>query len=204
MPARNINLTDHLDAFIEGGIASGRYKNASEVVREGLRLLEQRQAEDELRLERLKEAVQIGEVALQRGEFEDIEPGDLASYPRYARGNAPSSLRRVMPSIRLTLPARETLRSLSIGAPSILVRQGVGAMKRWSRRFCATSRPIPSGQEAERSRNSDRGCASIIFRSIDQDVPRRSNETELPSGTIAAKPEVDLARRTASALQVGN
>jgi antitoxin ParD1/3/4 len=80
MPARNINLTDHLDAFIEGGIASGRYKNASEVVREGLRLLEQRQAEDELRLERLKEAVQIGEVALQRGEFEDIEPGDLASY----------------------------------------------------------------------------------------------------------------------------
>ena len=57
MPTRNINLTDHLDDFIEGGVASGRYKNASEVVRDGLRLLEQRQAEDALKLERLKEAL---------------------------------------------------------------------------------------------------------------------------------------------------
>ena len=40
MPTRNINLTDHLDDFIEGGVASGRYKNASEVVPDGLRLLE--------------------------------------------------------------------------------------------------------------------------------------------------------------------
>ena len=34
MPTRNITLTDHLDDFIEGGVASGRYKNASEVVRD--------------------------------------------------------------------------------------------------------------------------------------------------------------------------
>ena len=59
MPTRNINLTDHLDDFIEGGVASGRYKNASEVVRDGLRLLEQRQAEDALKLERLREALRV-------------------------------------------------------------------------------------------------------------------------------------------------
>jgi antitoxin ParD1/3/4 len=77
MPTRNIKLTDHLDDFIEGGVASGRYKNASEVVRVGLRLLDQRQAEDALKLERLKEAVRVGEAALRRGEFEDVGPDDL-------------------------------------------------------------------------------------------------------------------------------
>ena len=80
MPTRNINLTDHLDDFIEGRIASGRYQNASEVVREGLRLLEQRQLEDALKLERLREAVRIGEEAVQRGDVEDVGLDDLASY----------------------------------------------------------------------------------------------------------------------------
>src|SRR5436190_2140503 len=32
MPTRNVNLTDHYDRFVEGLIASGRYKNASEVI----------------------------------------------------------------------------------------------------------------------------------------------------------------------------
>lgn len=80
MPTRNIKLTDHLDAFIEGRVASGRYENASEVVRGGLRLLEQRDTEDALKLERLREAVRVAEDALQRGESEDIELGDLGSY----------------------------------------------------------------------------------------------------------------------------
>ena len=41
MPTRNVNLTNHLDRFIQARINSGRFSNASEVVREGLRLLEQ-------------------------------------------------------------------------------------------------------------------------------------------------------------------
>ena len=41
MPTKNINLTEHYSEFVEHLIASGRYKNASEVLREGLRLLEQ-------------------------------------------------------------------------------------------------------------------------------------------------------------------
>ncbi len=45
MPTRNVNLTEHFDRFIETGITSGRFSNASEVVREGLRLLEQREQE---------------------------------------------------------------------------------------------------------------------------------------------------------------
>ena len=35
MPTGNVNLTDHFDRFIKTGITSGRFSNASEVVREG-------------------------------------------------------------------------------------------------------------------------------------------------------------------------
>lgn len=80
MPTRNINLTDHFDAFIEGGITSGQYKNASEMVRDGLRLLEQRQAEDTLRLERLREAVRVGEEAFERGDLVEVELDDLGAF----------------------------------------------------------------------------------------------------------------------------
>jgi Arc/MetJ-type ribon-helix-helix transcriptional regulator len=38
---RNVVLTDHQEEFIEGLVSSGRYQNASEVLREGLRLIEQ-------------------------------------------------------------------------------------------------------------------------------------------------------------------
>jgi putative addiction module CopG family antidote len=40
MPTRNVNLTDGLDHFVAQKIRSGRYENASEVVRAGLRMLE--------------------------------------------------------------------------------------------------------------------------------------------------------------------
>ena len=69
MPTRNVNLTDHFDRFIENGIASGRFSNASEVVRQGLRLLEQREQEDAARLEWLRGAAKEGFDALDRGEY---------------------------------------------------------------------------------------------------------------------------------------
>jgi len=50
MPTRNVNLTDHFDRFIDDGVTSGRFSSASEVVREGLRLLEQREQEDRAKL----------------------------------------------------------------------------------------------------------------------------------------------------------
>ena len=37
MPTRNVNLTDHYDQFVEGQVSAGRYQNASEVMRAGLR-----------------------------------------------------------------------------------------------------------------------------------------------------------------------
>jgi antitoxin ParD1/3/4 len=40
MPTRNVNLTDEFDRFVAAKIESGRYENASEVVRAALRTLE--------------------------------------------------------------------------------------------------------------------------------------------------------------------
>jgi antitoxin ParD1/3/4 len=80
MPTRNVNLTDHFDRFIEANVHSGQYQNASEVVREGLRLLELRQQEDELRLRRLRDAVEVGDAALERGDYRGVEAGDLSEY----------------------------------------------------------------------------------------------------------------------------
>ena len=40
----NVSLTPELEAFVEQAVQSGRYASASEAVREGLRLLEEREA----------------------------------------------------------------------------------------------------------------------------------------------------------------
>ncbi len=69
MPTRNVNLTEHFDRFIETGITSGRFSNASEVVREGLRLLEQREHEDKARIEWLRGAAKEGFDAADRGDY---------------------------------------------------------------------------------------------------------------------------------------
>lgn len=43
---RNVSLTAELNAFIRAQVASGRYQNASEVVRSGLRLLQERERKE--------------------------------------------------------------------------------------------------------------------------------------------------------------
>jgi len=50
MPTRNIVLTDHQSALVDDLVAKGRYQNASEAMRAGLRLLEREESEmDDLR-----------------------------------------------------------------------------------------------------------------------------------------------------------
>jgi antitoxin ParD1/3/4 len=63
----SITLGSYFDQFIQGVLKEGRYKNASEVVRAGLRLLE----EDEKRVIALKNAIDEGD---QSGLAEDFSP----------------------------------------------------------------------------------------------------------------------------------
>ena len=81
VPTRNVVLTERQTALVESLVKSGRYQNASEVLREGLRLLEQREAEGAGKLKALRAAARVGVGALDRGEFKefrDIE--DLQAY----------------------------------------------------------------------------------------------------------------------------
>jgi antitoxin ParD1/3/4 len=80
MPTRNISLTDRLDRFVETSVATGRYQNASEVVREGLRLLEHRHQEDMLKLRHLRKAIQEGEDALTHQEYRDLDVDELREF----------------------------------------------------------------------------------------------------------------------------
>ena len=80
MPTRNISLTAEQDAFVEKIVRAGEYQNASEAVRDALRVLQQRRREDTLKLKALRAHLQAGVDALERGEFVEIEESDLDAY----------------------------------------------------------------------------------------------------------------------------
>ena len=73
MPTRNVVLTESQNALIETLVQSGRYQNASEVLREGLRMVERREAEDAAKLEALRAAAQVGVAALGARRFQGIQ-----------------------------------------------------------------------------------------------------------------------------------
>lgn len=52
----SVSLGDHFESFIDKKVSTGRFQNASEVVRAGLRLLE----EEEAKLSALKKAIKEG------------------------------------------------------------------------------------------------------------------------------------------------
>lgn len=63
MPTRNVNLTDELDRFVLEKVESGRYENASEVVRAALRTLEREEQQYEAKLAALRAAVDEGDAS---------------------------------------------------------------------------------------------------------------------------------------------
>ena len=81
MPTRNVVLTDHQADLVERLVSSGRYQNASEVLREGLRMIEQRDADEAARLEALRAAVQVGIDDIDAGRYTEFKtPGELRRY----------------------------------------------------------------------------------------------------------------------------
>lgn len=72
----NVQLTDQMEAFVQSRIELGYYGDAAEVVREGLRLLEERDREDDEKLEWLRAAAKEGFDELDRGEGIGFESAD--------------------------------------------------------------------------------------------------------------------------------
>jgi antitoxin ParD1/3/4 len=69
----NVHLTPELEQMVQEKVKSGRYNSASEVVREALRLMEQRDEVVELQKDEMRRKIQEGWDALQRGEKLDGE-----------------------------------------------------------------------------------------------------------------------------------
>ncbi len=63
MPTRNVSLTEDLERFVSIKVKSGRYENASEVVRAGLRALEREELEYEAKLDALRTAIKVGDAS---------------------------------------------------------------------------------------------------------------------------------------------
>lgn len=73
MVTRNVVLTDQQSAFLDDLIATGRFQNASEAMRAGLRLLEEQETE----WQRVREGVLRGLEQVRRGQFAEGTPEEI-------------------------------------------------------------------------------------------------------------------------------
>jgi antitoxin ParD1/3/4 len=69
----NISLTPELEQLVNDKVKTGMYQTASEVIREGLRLLRER----DQRVESLRRDVRAGFDAIERGEFTDYDESNI-------------------------------------------------------------------------------------------------------------------------------
>jgi antitoxin ParD1/3/4 len=68
----NISLGAQWEEFVSENVRTGRYLSASEVVREGLRLLQDREQLRRIRIEELQREVDKGMSELDRGEYKEL------------------------------------------------------------------------------------------------------------------------------------
>lgn len=76
MTARNVSLTDRLDAFVEQQVTTGRHQSASEVVREALRRYEADLTVEAACIDLIRGIAHEGRDAVARGDFAVIDSDD--------------------------------------------------------------------------------------------------------------------------------
>lgn len=69
----NVSLTPELERYIDDQVASGMYHSASEVVREGLRVLIDRQEDREAKLDALRRDINVAREQIDRGEARPLD-----------------------------------------------------------------------------------------------------------------------------------
>lgn len=81
MTTQQLELSGHESEFVRRCILEGHYKDANEVVIAGLRLLEEREDEERLKLERFRAEVQKGTDDLENGRYIDVNgPEELDAF----------------------------------------------------------------------------------------------------------------------------
>ncbi|MBM3943797.1 MAG: type II toxin-antitoxin system ParD family antitoxin [SAR202 cluster bacterium] len=88
----NVSLTPQLEEFVKQKLKTGMYLSASEVIREALRLLEERDRRRELGLEVLRREIQTGVDQLEHGLFVEYDEQDLHNFFEDVRGEGKKSL----------------------------------------------------------------------------------------------------------------
>lgn len=73
----NVSLTPELEQLVHKKVNSGLYHSASEVIREGLRLLKEQDDMRQSRLNQLRQQVDIGAEQINRGQYTDYDVDDL-------------------------------------------------------------------------------------------------------------------------------
>jgi antitoxin ParD1/3/4 len=75
----HVSLTERLDDYVRQKVASGLYNNASEVIREALRRQIEQEMSEEAKLERLREAINVGWEQAERGEVSKLDVEQILS-----------------------------------------------------------------------------------------------------------------------------
>jgi antitoxin ParD1/3/4 len=80
MPTRNVVLSPRQHELVDALVQSGRYQNASEVLREGLRLIEERERVEQAKLQALKQAARVGWSDIEAGRHVEVADRRLADF----------------------------------------------------------------------------------------------------------------------------
>ncbi len=73
MPTRNVVITDRQAKLIDKLVSEGEYQNASEALRAGIQLLEERRAERKAKLKALRDAIQVGIDDMEAGRYTTLQ-----------------------------------------------------------------------------------------------------------------------------------
>jgi antitoxin ParD1/3/4 len=81
----NISLTSELEQYINGKVQSGLYHSASELVREGLRLLQEKDEVHQRKITELRREMQIGIDQADRGQVSTLTEETLKAIKAQGR-----------------------------------------------------------------------------------------------------------------------
>jgi antitoxin ParD1/3/4 len=82
----NVSLTPQLENYVKQKVAAGMYNSVSEVMREALRLLEERDALKDMKLAALRSDLQKGIDELDRGEGTPLDIDEIKAKARAMSG----------------------------------------------------------------------------------------------------------------------
>ena len=83
----NVSLTPQLESYVKQKVAGGMYNSVSEVMREALRLLEERDVLKEIKIESLRRDIKEGIDELDRGEGTPLNMDDIKVKARAIKEN---------------------------------------------------------------------------------------------------------------------